>query len=227
MPHILIIEDDQRIRESLAIRLSDRGYGVETSRCAMPGVELAVSGDFDAVVLDLGLPDVDGAQALRMIRAVSSVPVIIATARVDEREIVELLNAGADDYVTKPFSVDHLAARLQAVLRRTGRSEEERVLTVGDLVIDLDGRKATLAGQILDLKSKEFDVLAYLAERPGTVIRKRELLAAVWRRPYGGPDKTIDVHLSWLRKKLGETAADPRFIHTERGVGVSLVDPTE
>lgn len=193
----------------------------------MPGVERAVSGEFDAVVLDLGLPDLDGEQALRMIRAVSAVPVIIATARDDEAAIVRLLDAGADDYVTKPFSADHLAARLRAVLRRSGPDEENRLLTVGDLTIDLDSREVTLAGEKLDLKTKEFDLLAYLAERPGRVIRKRELLAAVWRQPYGGPDKTIDVHLSWIRKKLGESAAAPRFIHTERGVGVRLVDPAE
>lgn len=227
MPQILIIEDDQRIRESLAMRLSDRGYGVETSPAAMPGVELAISGEFDAVVLDLGLPDLDGEQALRMIRAVSPIPVVIATARDDEPGIVRLLDAGADDYVTKPFSADHLAARLRAVLRRAGPDEGSRELTVGDLVIDLDTRQATLAGEKLELKSKEFDLLAYLAERPGRVVRKRELLAAVWRQPYGGPDKTIDVHLSWIRKKLGESAAAPRFIHTERGVGVRLVDPDE
>lgn len=227
MPQILIVEDDQRIRESLAMRLADRGYSVETCQAAMPGVERAVSGEFDAVVLDLGLPDLDGEQALRMIRAVSAVPVIIATARDDEAAIVRLLDAGADDYVTKPFSADHLAARLRAVLRRSGPDEENRLLTVGDLTIDLDSREVTLAGEKLDLKTKEFDLLAYLAERPGRVIRKRELLAAVWRQPYGGPDKTIDVHLSWIRKKLGESAAAPRFIHTERGVGVRLVDPAE
>lgn len=227
MPHVLIIEDDQRIRESLAMRLSDRGYSVETVASALPGVERAVSGEVDVVVLDLGLPDMDGGQALLMIRAVSSVPVVVATARSDERQIVDLLDAGADDYVIKPFSAEHLAARIRALLRRTGTDTEVRQLTLGELVLDLDARLATLAGEILTLKGKEFDVLVYLAERPGQVVRKRELLAAVWRQPYGGSDKTIDVHLSWLRKKLGETAAKPRYIHTERGVGVRLVDPDE
>ncbi len=225
MPDVLIIEDDQRIRESLAMRLSDRGFGVETVRAAMEGVERAVSGEFDVVVLDLGLPDLDGSQALQMIRALSTVPIVIATARNDEREIVKVLDAGADDYVVKPYSAEHLEARLRALLRRVGAPEEQREFSVGELVVNVDTRQATLEGRPLDLKGKEFDLLAYLAERPGQVVRKRELLAAVWRQPYGGPDKTIDVHLSWLRKKLGETAAEPRYIRTERGVGVRIVDP--
>jgi len=227
MASILIIEDDQRIRESLSARLADLGHDVETTGRAMDGVERAVSGPFDAVVLDLGLPDVDGSEALRMIRAVSTVPIVVATARDDEAEIVRLFDAGADDYVIKPFSAEHLEARLRALLRRTAADAAARVVEVGELRIDLDAHAATLGGEQLDLSGKEFELLAYLAERPGRMITKRELLAAVWRMPYGGADKTIDVHLSWLRRKLGETAAEPRYIHTRRGVGVRLVDPNE
>jgi two-component system, OmpR family, KDP operon response regulator KdpE len=228
MASVLLIEDEQRIRESLASHLADLGHGVESTGKAMEGVELAVSGEFDAVVLDLGLPDVDGAEALRMIRAVSAVPVIVATARDDESEIVALLDAGADDYLVKPFSVGHLEARLRAVLRRSaGAAADDSQLTVGDLTVDPGEHQAWLGGQPLELTGKEFELLAYLAERPGKMVTKRELLAAVWRQPYGGADKTVDVHLSWLRKKLGETAAEPRYIHTKRGVGVRLVDPTE
>lgn len=225
MASILIVEDDQRIREALAIRLAERGHDVEATATAMDGVQRAVSGDIDVVVLDLGLPDIDGADALQMIRAVSQVPVIVATARDDEEEIVRIFDAGADDYVVKPYSSDHLEARIRALLRRSGRSEDDGLITVGELVVDIDAHEATLAGQLLELSGKEFDLLAYLAERPGKMISKRELLAAVWRQPYGGADKTVDVHLSWLRKKLGETAADPRYIHTRRGVGVKLVEP--
>jgi len=225
MASVLIVEDDQRIRKSLTSRLADRGHLVVAEGTAMAGVEAAVSGDFDAVVLDLGLPDLDGAEALRMIRAVSDIPVVVATARDDEREIVRLFDIGADDYVVKPFSVDQLEARLRAVLRRVGPDPSERTLTVGGLKIDLNAHTASLDDQLLDLTAKEFDLLAHLAERPGKMVTKRELLAAVWRQPYGGADKTIDVHLSWLRKKLGETAAEPRYIHTKRGVGVRLVPP--
>jgi DNA-binding response OmpR family regulator len=225
MASILLIEDDQRIRQALATRLAERGHHVETTAKAMEGVQLAVEGTADVVVLDLGLPDVDGADALQMIRAVSEVPVIVATARDDQDEIVRIFDAGADDYVIKPYSTDHLEARIRALLRRSTTVTESQQLVIGDLVIDTDAHEVTLGGEPLELSSKEFDLLAYLAERPGKMIGKRELLAAVWRQPYGGADKTVDVHLSWLRKKLGETAAEPRYIHTRRGIGVKLVDP--
>ena len=227
MPSILIIEDDQRIRESLAARLSERGQEVETVSRAIDGVERAVSGDFDVVVLDLGLPDLDGTEALRMIRAISQVPVVVATARDDESDIIDVLDAGADDYVIKPYSADHLAARIRAVLRRGGEIVEEDSITVADLVIDLDAHEASLAGKKLELTARAFDLLAYLARQPGKLISKRELLAEVWHQPYGGADKTVDVHISWLRKELGETAAEPKYLHTRRGVGVRLVDPTQ
>jgi len=191
----------------------------------MSGVEAAVSGDFDVVVLDLGLPDLDGAEVLRMIRSVTDVPVVIATARDDETEIVRLLDAGADDYVVKPYSAEHLEARVRAVLRRSGSDPPQRELVVGDLTIDLDAQEARFEGRPLELTAREFELLAYLAERPGSMVSKRQLLAEVWHQPYGGADKTVDVHLSWLRKKLGETAAEPQYIHTRRGVGVRLVDP--
>jgi DNA-binding response OmpR family regulator len=226
MAAILIIEDDQRIRESLAKRLSERGHDIETVITAMDGVQRAVSGDFDVVVLDLGLPDVDGTEALRMIRSVSQVPVVVATARDEESDIIAVLDAGADDYVVKPYSADHLAARVRAVMRRTGDQLEDRILTVGGLTLDLDGHEATLDGDPLELTARAFDLLAYLAGRPGKLVSKRELMAEVWRQPYGGADKTVDVHVSWLRKALGETAADPVYLHTRRGVGVRLVDPT-
>ena len=226
MPSILIIEDEQRIRESLATRLSERGHDVETVARAIDGVELAVSGDFDVIVLDLGLPDLDGLEALRMIRAISHVPVVVATARDEESDIINVLDAGADDYVIKPFSADHLAARIRAVLRRTSGTSEEDTITVAGLRLDLDAHEATLDDRELDLTARAFDLLVYLASRPGKLISKRELLAEVWRQPYGGADKTVDVHISWLRKELGETAAQPKYIHTRRGVGVRLVDPT-
>lgn len=227
MAELLLIEDDQRIRESLSARLAEVGHAVRATGTAMGGVELAVTGEFEAVILDLGLPDVDGSEALRMIRAVSDVPVIVATARDDEREIVSLFDAGADDYIVKPFSVEHLAARLAAVLRRAAPRPPDAAIVVGGLEIDVRAHTARLDGTELDLSAKEFELLAYLAERAGTMITKRELLAAVWRQPYGGADKTVDVHLSWLRKKLGETAAEPRFIHTKRGVGVRFADPAD
>jgi DNA-binding response OmpR family regulator len=225
MAAILVIEDEQRIRESLATRLSERGHDVETVARALDGIEGAVSGAFDVVVLDLGLPDLDGVEALSMIRAVSQVPVVVATARDDEQDIIDVLDKGADDYVIKPYSADHLEARIRAVLRRSGDTVEGEIIVVGDLRLDPDAHEAVLEGRHLDLTARAFDLLVYLASREGKLIGKRELLAEVWRQPYGGADKTVDVHLSWLRKELGETAAAPRYLHTKRGVGVRLVDP--
>ena len=225
MAAILIIEDDQRIRQSLSSRLAERGHDVDAVGTAMAGVESAVSGRFDVVVLDLSLPDLDGSEALRMIRSITEVPVVVATARDDETEIVRLLDAGADDYVVKPYSAEHLEARLRAVLRRSGPEPEQRVITVGKIVIDLDAHQVRFEDRPLELTAREFELLVYLAERSGSMVSKRQILAEVWHQPYGGADKTIDVHLSWLRKKLGESAAEPRYILTRRGVGVRLVDP--
>lgn len=164
-----------------------------------------------------------------MLRGITDVPVIIATARDDEADIVRLLNDGADDYLTKPFSVEHLSARMAAVLRRSraaaaGAEPPSRVTRVGGLSIDPLRRQAELDGVALDLTRREFDLLAFLAGRPGVVVARRELLAEVWQQSYGD-DQTIDVHLSWLRRKLGETAAKPRYLHTLRGVGVKLEPP--
>ena len=225
MAAILIIEDDQRIRERLTKALAERGHAVDARRSGFEGLSTAVEQRPDVVVLDLGLPDIDGSELLKMIRAVSDVPVIIATARSDESAIVALLDSGADDYLTKPFSVDQLEARIRAVLRRSEAKAASPMTAVGGLTIDVSGRVATLDGTPLELSRKEFDVLAYLAERTGEVVSKRELLGEVWREPYGGSDSTVDVHLSWLRRKLGETAAEPHYLRTVYGVGVKLVDP--
>jgi DNA-binding response OmpR family regulator len=226
MASVLLIEDDQRIRQSLAASLADMGHELRSAPTGMAGVQEAVEASPDVVVLDLGLPDLPGGEVLKMIRAVSAVPVIIATAQDDEAGIVKLLDLGADDYVIKPFSAAHLGARIRAVLRRGGASDEPNELVVGALEIDLAAHDARLAGAPLDLTSKEFELLAFLAARPGVMVPKRTLMAEVWRQPYGGADKTVDVHLSWLRRKLGESAAEPVYIHTKRGVGVKLVDPS-
>lgn len=226
MAAVLIIEDELRIRETLARRLAERGYDVESAATGLGGLEAVVAKYPDVVILDLGLPDVDGREVLKMIRAVSAVPVIVATARDDETEIVSVLDAGADDYVVKPFSAEQLEARIRAVMRRGGADELREPIKVGELSIDPQAREAKLSDRDLELTRKEFDLLLYLAERSGTVIGKRELLAEVWRQPYGGADKTVDVHLSWVRRKLGESAAQPVYLHTVRGVGVKLTAPT-
>lgn len=226
MSVLVLIEDDPAIRVALERALSRRGHAVYSAATAMAGLEQVVERSPDVVVLDLGLPDVDGTQVLGMIRGISAVPVIVATARDDENEIVRVLDLGADDYMVKPFSAEQLEARLRAVLRRGRAADEpEQALVVGGLSMDRSTRVVTLDGQPLDLTRMEFDLLAYLAGRAGRVVSKRQLMSEVWQQPYGGADKTVDVHLSWLRRKLGETAAEPRYLQTVRGVGVKLVDP--
>lgn len=224
MTTLALIEDDERIRQSLVQALESRGYTVSAAATGLEGLRNVVDHHPEVVILDLGLPDIDGLELVKMIRAVSRVPIIAATARDDEAEIIRTLNNGADDYVVKPYSADHLEARLRAVLRRASPLEDA-VLSVGRLRVDTSARVATLAGRPLDLTRKEFDLLAHLASQPGHVVTKRELLAAVWDQPYGGADKTVDVHLSWLRRKLGESASSPRYLRAIRGVGVKLVDP--
>jgi len=225
MSSVVIIEDEQRIRELVARVLAERGHDVEAVSSAMDGLQAVVRASPDLVILDMGLPDLDGTELLKMIRAVSDVPIIVATARSNDRDIVRTLDAGADDYLVKPFSVDQLEARVRAVLRRVGADGRPGPLVVGQIAVDAAAREARLGGVPLDLSPKEFDLLRHLAERAGEVVSKRELLAEVWRQPYGGSEKTVDVHISWLRKKLGETAAESRYLHTVFGVGIKLVDP--
>ncbi|MFJ6934495.1 response regulator transcription factor [Streptomyces sp. NPDC101132] len=265
MPSVLVVEDDPSIRQSLIEVLAEHGYAVRSTGDGFGALREVTRTPVDAVVLDLGLPDLDGGDALRMIRGISSVPVLVATARDDEAEIISLLNAGADDYLVKPFSGGQLVARLSAVLRRSGHVPPgsplapvhpvspvrpahplpsmppgspvpsappvppaagggPRAVTVGELSVDPGARTAHLAGVELRLTRREFDLLAYLALHTGQVVSKRRLLTEVWREPYVD-DQTVDVHLSSLRRKLGERAAAPRYLLTVRGVGIKLVAP--
>ncbi|MCX4776028.1 response regulator transcription factor [Streptomyces sp. NBC_01264] len=242
MPSVLVVEDDPSIRQSLIEVLAEHGYAVRSAGDGFGALREVTQSPVDAVVLDLGLPDLDGGDALRMIRGISSVPVLVATARDDEAEIIRLLNAGADDYLVKPFSGGQLIARLSAVLRRTNHlppahpahgvpgsrpvpaAEPLRPTTVGELAVDPGARTAYLSGRELRLTRREFDLLAFLAHHCGQVVSKRRLLTEVWREPYVD-DQTVDVHLSSLRRKLGERAAAPRYLLTVRGVGIKLVAP--
>jgi DNA-binding response OmpR family regulator len=225
MPLVAVVEDDPQVRAAVERALGTMGYSVCTAATGLDGLNRIVEEQPDVVVLDLGLPDIDGLELLKMVRAVSAVPVIVATARDDDALVVRTLDAGADDYVVKPFSTEQLDARIRAVLRRVQPEAADGPLSVGPLVIDVASRQVTLDGANVSLSRKEFDLLHHLARNEGRVVTKRELLAEVWQQPYGGADKTVDVHLSWVRRKLGETAAEPRYLHTVRGVGVRLVNP--
>ena len=220
MAVLLLIEDDAKIRTAMMRALTERGHAVASQPTGMAGLRHAIDERPDLVVLDLGLPDLDGASLLRMLRSVSAVPVIVATARDDDRAVVSALDAGADDYVVKPFSADQLDARIRAVLRRTsGPDGADTRFTVGDLEVDLRSRTAVLAGRELDLRPREFDLLAYLAARPGRVFSRDQLMEAVWEYPFFTDTSTVTVHIRRLRAKLGDDSAEPRFIETVWGVG--------
>jgi DNA-binding response OmpR family regulator len=224
MARVLIVEDDPLVRSAMVADLTQRAHAVRTAGTALDGIREVSQHPPEIIVLDLGLPDLDGRSALKMMRAVTGTPVIVATARDEEAEIILLLNAGADDYLVKPFSGEHLAARIAALLRRAGPPSAATVIRAAGLLIDLARREVQLDGTPLELSRREFDLLAYLAARPGVVVSRQELLTEVWRQSYG-EDQTIDVHVSWLRRKLGETAARPRYLRTVRGVGVMLDPP--
>ncbi len=228
MASLVIVEDDPHVRSALARALTQRGHQVLQAETGMIGLQLVLKERPDVVILDLGLPDVDGVELLRMLRPVCDAVVIVATARVGEDDIIKTLDAGADDYLCKPFSPEQLDARIRATLRRFGNSAGERAteVIVGDLTINARSRVATLNDVVLELSRKEFDVLHLLAQRCGQVVSKRELLTEVWRQPFHTTDKTVDVHISWLRRKLGETAEKPMYLHSIRGVGIKLVPPT-
>jgi DNA-binding response OmpR family regulator len=226
MAVLLLVEDDAAIRASLGRAMTERGHVVHSVGSALEGLRAVVDVEPDVVLLDLGLPDLDGARIMPMLRAVASVPILVTTARDEEDEIVALLDAGADDYLVKPFSAKQLDARVRAVLRRAAEPDPVGPIRVGGLSIDPRTHEVRLDGNEIVLTPKEFALLLALARRAGEVVSKRDLLAEVWQQPYGGSDKTVDVHVSWLRRKLGETAIEPRYVHSVRGVGVRLAAPS-
>jgi len=226
MATVLLVEDDTVIRSALTRAFADAGHVVSGVGTGLDALREVAVRHPEMVVLDLGLPDIDGSVVLRMIRGESNVPVIVATARAGEATVIRLLNAGADDCVVKPFSSAHLLARIAAVLRRRDAGPATPALIeVGPLRVDLTRRAATLDGSRLDLTRKEFDVLAYLAARQDQVVAAKELFEEVWRQPYRGSEPTLHVHVSWLRRKLGETAAQPRLLRIVRGVGLMVQAP--
>jgi len=213
---VLVVEDDDSIGEPLEAGLRRDGYDVVRARTA---AEARAGIDVDLVLLDLGLPDGDGLDVCREIRANSSVPIIIVTARGEEVDRVVGLELGADDYLVKPFGLRELTARIRAVLRRsTPPSAAEPVTRVGSLEIDRRTRSVTVDGEEVTLTRKEHELLALLAEDPGAVRTREEILSAVWDANWYGPTKTLDVHVASLRKKLG----DPLIVETVRGVGFRL-----
>jgi two-component system response regulator RegX3 len=229
---ILLVEDEEDIAEPLTVVLGREGFAVTVAPTAETG--LAAFRDLapDAVLLDVMLPDGDGRDVLREIRRTSQAPVIMVTARDQAVDKVVGLELGADDYVVKPFDTPELVARIRAVLRRMPGTDRAAgapatILRIGDLEMNVSTRSVAVAGRQVDLALKEFEVLRMLLERPGTVVRRGELMDEVWDPNWFGSDKTLDVHISSLRKKLGDDSAAPRYIHTVRGVGFRSSSPEE
>jgi len=195
MSRILVIEDDQRIRELICNHLSGVGHTVTSEATGLDGLRAATEQTPEVLVLDLGLPDLDGLDLIKMVRSIEEIPVLVLTAREDEQTILNAFDAGADDYVVKPVSGPQLSARISALIRRSNKGKIE-ILKVADLEIHLGPRKIFLLDNELELTAKEFDVLVYLATRVGTVVPKEELHSAVWKAPAGTEGRTIDVHIS-------------------------------
>ncbi len=218
MARIVLVEDDPTISEPLTRALSREGYDVAWHGTGQAGVDGAASADL--VILDLGLPDIDGVDVARRIRDSGlTVPILMLTARADEVDLVVGLDAGADDYVTKPFRLAELLARVRALLRRRSESEPANDLDVGGVRIDVAAHRAFLEDRELQLSGKEFDLLHVLVAHAGQVVSREHLMREVWDADPHAPSKTLDMHVSWLRRKLGDDAAKPRFITTVRGMG--------
>jgi DNA-binding response OmpR family regulator len=225
-PSVLLVEDEASIAEPFARALGREGFDAEVAVTAAAARELFARRRPSIVLLDLTLPDGDGRELCREWRRESSVPIIMLTARGTETDRVVGLELGADDYVVKPFSVAEVAARMRAVLRRAQQSAPPaRPVTLGALQIDPATRSATLDGDDLGLTRKEFDLLARLARDAGRVVSREDLMSDVWDENWFGSTKTLDVHIGFLRRKLGDDAADPRYLRTVRGVGFLLAAP--
>jgi two-component system response regulator RegX3 len=229
LPVVLLVEDEASIAEPFARALQREGLRPVVAPTAAAARELVVSRRPDIVLLDLSLPDGDGRELCREWRRDSQVPIIMLTARGTETDRVVGLELGADDYVVKPFSAAEVAARIRAVLRRAppDRATQLEHATIGELTIDPATRSVTLAGEELGLTRKEFDLLARLAREPGTVVSREDLMADVWDENWFGSTKTLDVHIGFLRRKLGDAAAAPRYLRTVRGVGFRLAAPED
>jgi two-component system OmpR family response regulator len=224
---ILIVEDDLNLMATLKYNLLKEGYSVVTANDGAQAVEIARSQKPDLIVLDLMLPTLSGFEVCRILRKDMRVPIMMLTAKMDEVDKIVGLEIGADDYMTKPFSMRELLARLRAMLRRAGmavphQAEEPTLLKMGDLEIDTGRHQALHRGVPLDLTPKEFDLLHFLARNKGFVFSREQLLEKVWGYDYAGGTRTVDVHIRWLRKKVETDPGHPKHLLTVRGTGYKL-----
>ena len=221
---ILVVDDEPKIRRIVSSYLIEEGFEVAEAHDGETALALS-NADLDLVILDIGLPGIDGIEVLRELRTRSDVPVIVVTARAEETDRLIGLSVGADDYVTKPFSPRELVLRVKAILRRSARvmHSSEGVNRFNGLIIDPGSRVVEVDGDIRELTALEFDLLAALAESPGLVLSRRQLIDDVWGWDFVGDERVVDVHIRNLRGKLGDDASESRFIATVRGVGYKFV----
>lgn len=222
---ILLVEDEETISDPLAEHLERDGFEPEVATNLAEARAALERHMPDLILLDVMLPDGDGRDLARDVRRISDVPIIMLTARGEEIDRVLGLELGADDYVVKPFSARELSARIRAILRRSHTDRRPGPIQVGDLVLDPAARTVTKGGEPLELTAREFDLLHLLMANAGQVVRREQIMDEVWDPHWFGPTKTLDVHISWLRKKLGDDAQDPRYIVTVRGVGFRFLVP--
>lgn len=229
MPKILVVDDEKVLVKGIKFNLENEGYQVETGSDGEEAVEKARVGQFDLIILDLMMPKIDGLQACMKIREFSNVPIIMLTARSEDADKIIGFECGADDYITKPFNILEVKARIRALLRRAGQTAQQEKLANrlarGSIVIDTDERSAWKDGQPVDLTAKEFDLIELLLRNPGRVYSRENLLNQVWGYEYIGEYRTVDVHIRRLREKLEPDPANPEYILTKWGVGYYLSNP--
>ena len=222
---ILVVEDDKRISSFFKTVLESNRYDVIMASTGSEAYSLITSQCPDLVILDLGLPDMDGMNILRSVREWSSMPVIVVSARTHEKDKVEALDLGADDYITKPFNILEVKARIKAIMRRNSRRngkngrQEDHMVVCGDLKLDREGRRVFIQEKEIKLTAKEFDLLELLVTNPNKVYSRDHLLNAVWGYDYPGDVRTVDVHIRRLREKIESNPSEPKYVHTKWGVG--------
>jgi two-component system OmpR family response regulator len=224
---LLVVEDDSNLLETLKYNLRKEGYDVVTASDGEQAIEVARREKPNLLILDIMLPKINGFEVCRILRKEMTVPILMLTAKADETDKIVGLEIGADDYMTKPFSMRELLARVRAMLRRTKMAEmppagEPSSLKIGTLEVDISRHRASLAGTVLELSPKEFDLLAFLAKNRGLVFSREQLLEKVWGYDYAGGTRTVDVHIRWLRQKIEVDPAQPKYLVTVRGTGYKL-----
>ena len=219
---ILVVDDEDLLVKGIRFNLQNEGYEVITGSNGREALQLCQSASPDLIVLDVMMPEMDGLTACAKIREFSNVPIILLTAKVEDMDKLMGFEQGADDYLTKPFNILELKARIRALLRRSGSAEKAaagNTLTIGTITLDLDARNAYRAGQMADLTAKEFDVIEFLMRNPNRVYSREALLDTIWAYEYRSDIRTVDVHIRRLREKLEENPAEPNYIMTKWGVG--------